>query len=204
MDSLFYQRTALSRDKKSMLRKGREALPVDRMSLDEQVRDPLMLTFLDLKDEYSESDLEDALVHHMERFLLELGIGFAFIARQRRILIGGEYFKADLVLFHRLLRCLVVLDLKIGAYRHSDASQMNTYLNFAQENCMMPGENPPVGVILCSGKNDTLVRYSTGGMGNNLLVREFLTKMPDKRLLERKLKQFRRELTGPGNKKRPV
>ena len=194
MDGQFYQRTALSRDKLSMLRNGRKAKTTDLMSIEQQVRDPLLLSFLNLKDEYSESDMENALVEHMERFLLELGIGFTFWARQKRVRIGGEYFKADLVLYHRVLRCLVVIDLKVRAYRHKDSSQMNTYLNYAREHWMLPEENPPIGLILCSSKNDALVKYSTGGMANNMLVREYLLKLPAQGMLEKKLKQFRREL----------
>jgi predicted nuclease of restriction endonuclease-like (RecB) superfamily len=122
--SQFYERTALSRNKNAMLRKGAVARTGDSISADEEVRDPLILEFLGLKDEYSESDLEEALLRHLEIFLLELGGDFAFIGRQRRLRIGGEWYRVDLLFFHRKLRCLVVIDLKVGKFTHADAGQI--------------------------------------------------------------------------------
>jgi predicted nuclease of restriction endonuclease-like (RecB) superfamily len=121
--SQFYERTGLSRNEAAMLTKGGAARPGDALSADEEVRDPLVLEFLELKDEYSENDLEEALVHHLESFLLELGGEFAFIGRQRRLRIGDEWYRVDLLFFHRRLRCLVVIDLKIGKFTHADAAQ---------------------------------------------------------------------------------
>src|SRR5205814_8023371 len=112
------------------------------------VRDPLVLEFLGLKDEYSECDLEEALLRHLENFLLELGGDFAFIGRQRRLRIGDEWYRVDLLFFHRRLRCLVVIDLKVGKFTHADVGQMHVYLNYAREQWTQPGENPPVGLNL--------------------------------------------------------
>jgi len=109
------------------------------------VRDPLVLEFLGLKDEYSETDLEEALLRHLENFLLELGGDFAFIGRERRLRIGGEWYRVDLLFFHRKLRCLVVIDLKVGKFTHADAGQMHLYLNYAREHWTQADENPPVG-----------------------------------------------------------
>src|ERR1039457_5023853 len=156
INSQFYERTALSKNKKAMLVKGEKSLAGDAVSADEEIRNPLVLEFLNLKDEYSENDLEEALIRHLENFLLELGNEFAFVGRQKRLRIGHEWFRVDLVFFHRRLRCLLIIDLKIGELVHADIGQMHLYNNFAREHWMQPGENPPVGLILCAGKDDAL------------------------------------------------
>jgi predicted nuclease of restriction endonuclease-like (RecB) superfamily len=194
MDSQFYERTALSRDKAAMLRKGAKPQPGDGVSADEEIRHPLVLEFLGLRDEYSESDLEDALIHHLETFLLELGNDFAFVGRQRRLRIDDEWYRVDLLFFHRRLRCLVIFDLKLGRFTHADSGQMHLYLNYAREHWVAPGENPPVGIILCSGKSEALVRYATGALPNKLLVREYLTALPNEKLLSAELEKTRREI----------
>jgi predicted nuclease of restriction endonuclease-like (RecB) superfamily len=178
INSQFYERTALSKNKTAMLLKGEKPIAGDTVSADEEIRNPLVLEFLNLKDEYSESDLEEALIRHLENFLLELGNEFAFIGRQKRLRIGHEWFRVDLVFFHRRLRCLLIIDLKIGELVHADIGQMHLYNNFAREHWMQPGENPPVGLILCTGKNDALARYAMEGLGSKMLVREYLTALP--------------------------
>jgi predicted nuclease of restriction endonuclease-like (RecB) superfamily len=178
INSQFYERTALSKNKSAMLVKGEKPIAGDAVSADEEIRNPLVLEFLGLKDEYSESDLEDALIRHLETFLLELGNEFAFVGRQKRVRIGHRWFRVDLVFFHRRLRCLVIIDLKIAELVHTDIGQMNLYCNFAREHWMQPGENPPVGLILCAGKDDALARYAMEGLHNKLLVREYLTALP--------------------------
>jgi predicted nuclease of restriction endonuclease-like (RecB) superfamily len=178
INSQFYERTALSKNKTAMLVKGEKPIAADAVSADEEIRNPLVLEFLGLKDEYSESDLEDALIRHLETFLLELGNEFAFVGRQKRVRIGHKWFRVDLVFFHRRLRCLVIIDLKIAELVHTDIGQMNLYCNFAREHWMQPGENPPVGLILCAGKDDALARYAMEGLHNKMLVREYLTALP--------------------------
>ncbi len=128
----FFERAALSRDKQKALKKGGTAKPSDQTSPQEEIRDPLVLEFLDLKDEYSESDLEDALVRHLESFLLELGGDFTFVGRQKRLRIDEVWFRVDLVFYHRRLRCLVIVDLKLDEFTHADVGQMNVYLNYAR------------------------------------------------------------------------
>lgn len=194
MDSQFYERTALSRNKAAVLAEGAKLQPGDTVSADEEIRHPLVLEFLGLRDEYSESDLEDALIHHLETFLLELGNDFAFVGRQRRLRIDDEWYRVDLLFFHRGLRCLVIFDLKLGRFTHADAGQMHVYLNYAREHWVQPGENPPVGVILCSGKSEALVRYATDSLPNKLLVREYLTALPDEKLLSAELEKTRKQL----------
>jgi len=194
IDSQFYERTALSRSKAAMLAKGSTPRAGDAVSADEEVKDPFVLEFLGLKDEYSETDLEDALVRHVEGFLLELGNDFAFVGRQRRLRIDDTWYRVDLVFFHRRLRCLVIIDLKLGRFTHADAGQMHLYLNYAREHWTQEGENPPVGLILCSGKGDALVRYATDNLPNKLLVREYLTVLPDEKLIAAEIEKTRRLL----------
>lgn len=185
--SSFFERVMLSRKRAEMLLKGEKPLPEDAVSVREEVRDPYVLEFLDLKDEYGEGDLEEALVRHLESFLLELGTGFAFVARQRNIMIGSKTYHIDLLLFHRVLRCLVVIDLKRGEFSHEDAGQMNLYLNYAREHFMMPGEADPIGLILCSKKDDAVVHYALGGIGAQVFASRYLAALPDVETLRREI-----------------
>ena len=148
--SQFYERIALSQNKAAMLEKAENSEPSDLVTPEEAIKDPFILEFLDLKDEYSESDLEESLIHRLTDFLLELGDDFAFIGRQRRLRIDDTWFRIDLLFFHRRLRCLVIIDLKVGKFSYADAGQMHLYLNYASKHWMKPGENPPVGLILCA------------------------------------------------------
>jgi predicted nuclease of restriction endonuclease-like (RecB) superfamily len=189
--SQFYERTAASRNKNAMLRKGTLASTEDSISADEEVRDPLVLEFLGLKDEYSETDLEEALLRHLENFLLELGGDFAFIGRQRRLRIGGEWYRIDLLFFHRKLRCLVVIDLKVGKFTHADAGQMHLYLNYAREHWTQADENPPVGLILCAEKDDAIAKYALEGLPNKVLAREYKLALPDEKRLADEIEKTR-------------
>ena len=159
---------------------------------------PFVLEFLGLKDEYSESDLEEALIQHLETFLLELGDDFCFLGRQRRLRVGGQWYRVDLMFFHRRLRCLVVIDLKIGRLTHADAGQMHFYLNYAREHWVREGENPPVGLILCSEKDEALAQYALEGLSNNVLAAEYRITLPDEKLLAAELDRTRQviELRG--------
>jgi predicted nuclease of restriction endonuclease-like (RecB) superfamily len=145
VDSMFYERALLSRNKAAMLEQGALAKPSDRMTPEEAIKDPFVLEFLDLNDQYSESELEAALIQHLADFLLELGDGFTFVGRQRRLRLDDTWFRVDLLLFHRRLKCLVVIDLKVGRFSHADAGQMHLYLNYAREHWMCEGENPRWG-----------------------------------------------------------
>lgn len=189
--SQFYERTAASRNKSAMLRKGAAARAGDSISADEEVRDPLVLEFLGLKDEYSETDLEEALLRHLENFLLELGGDFAFVGRQRRLRIGGEWYRVDLLFFHRKLRCLVVIDLKVGKFTHADAGQMHLYLNYAREHWMREDENPPVGLILCAEKDDAIAKYALEGLPNKVLAREYKLALPNEKRLAAEIEKTR-------------
>ncbi|SPE17880.1 conserved hypothetical protein [Candidatus Sulfotelmatomonas gaucii] len=190
----FYERTALSKNKATMLLKGQQAKAEDAVSVQEEIRDPYLLEFLNLKDEYSETDLEEALIRHLEWFLLELGAGFAFVARQKRIRVGDTWYRIDLLLFHRALRCLVVIDLKTGTFTHADAGQMNLYLNYAKEHLKLTGEADPVGLILCSDKNDAVVKYATGGINTQVFASRYMTKLPDESVILAELERTRKLL----------
>lgn len=190
----FYERTALSRDKAALLRKGERPRPDDAVTVDEEIKDPYVLEFLNLKDEYSETDLEDALIHQLETFLLELGGDFAFVGRQRRLRIGDEWYRVDLLFFHRRLRCLIVIDLKLGRFTHADAGQMHLYLNFARQHWVQPGENPPVGLILCAQKDAAVARYALEGLPNKVVAAEYRTALPDERLLAQEIDRTRAAL----------
>jgi predicted nuclease of restriction endonuclease-like (RecB) superfamily len=194
IDSQFYERAALSRNKTAMLQKGEIAKPGDAVTPDEAIKDPYVLEFLDLKDEYSESELEAALIHRLEDFLLELGDDFAYIGRQRRLRLDDAWFRVDLIFFHRRLKCLLLIDLKVDKFSYADAGQMHLYLNYAREHWMKPGENPPVGLILCAAKGINEARYALDGLPNKVLAAEYRTVLPDEKLLAEELAKSRREL----------
>ncbi|WP_031364742.1 PDDEXK nuclease domain-containing protein [Caballeronia sordidicola] len=193
ISSQFHTRAMLSKNKRAMLEKGSNAHPSDFVTPEEAIKDPYVLEFLDLKDEYSESQLEDALVHRLEDFLLELGGDFAFVGRQRRLRIGESWFRVDLLFFHRRLRCLVIIDLKLTELNHADVGQMHMYCNYAREHWTLPGENPPVGLILCARTNAAVARYALEGLPNKVLAAEYHTVLPDEKLLAEELAKARHE-----------
>lgn len=189
--TIYYERTALSKNKAAMMTKGAKPRPEDRVTAEDEVKDPFLLEFLNLKDEYSEHELEEALLRHLETFLLELGGDFTFVGRQRRLRIGDDWYRVDLLFFHRRLRCLVIIDLKIGKFTHADAGQMHTYLNYARKHWTNEGENPPVGLILCSQPNDALAQYSLEGLPNKILAREYKLALPQAKRLAAEMERTR-------------
>ncbi len=176
--SQLYERLALSRNKAALLRKAADAQLGGELTPEQAIRDPFVLEFLDFKDEYSESQLEAALIQRLTDFLLELGDDFAFVGRQRRLRIDDTWFRVDLVFFHRRLRCLVIIDLKAGKFSYADAGQMHLYLNYAREHWVKPGENPPVGLILCAQKGAAEARYALDNLPNKILAAEYQTVLP--------------------------
>ena len=197
VSTLFYERTALAKNKAKLLAAGAKPRPEDAVSVEEEIKSPYVLEFLGLRDDYAESDLEDALVRHLESFLLELGNDFTFVARQKRIRVGKEWYRIDLLLFHRRLRCLFIFDLKLGRFTHADAGQMNLYVNYAAEQLTLPGENPPVGLVLCSEHDEAVARYSMGNLTNKILAAQYKLALPDPRLLEKEIEKTRRLLESP-------
>ena len=196
--SQFYTRVLLSKNKRAMLEKGSQAQAADLVTPEEAIKDPCVLEFLNLKDEYSESQLEDALIHRLEDFLLELGGDFTFVGRQRRLRIGESWFRVDLLFFHRRLRCLVIIDLKLTELNHADVGQMHMYCNYAREHWTLPDENPPVGLILCARTNAAVARYALDGLPNKVMAAEYQTILPDAKLLADELNKTRRELEARG------
>jgi predicted nuclease of restriction endonuclease-like (RecB) superfamily len=190
----FYERTALSRNKAAMLRKGEKAAPGDEVTPEEAIKDPCLLEFLDLKDEYSESDLEEALIRRLEEFLLELGPEFAFVGRQRRLRVGDAWYRIDLLFYHRRLRCLVIIDLKLDELTHADVGQMHLYCNYAREHWTLEGENPPVGLILCAKKDAAVARYALDGLRNKVLAAEYRTTLPAEKTLAAEIERTRSAL----------
>ncbi len=181
IDTQFYERTALSKNKAAMLAKGARPKPEDATTPEEELKDPLVLEFLGLKDEYSESDLEEALILRLEQFLLELGNDFTFVGRQRRLRIGDAWYRIDLLFFHRALRCLVVIDLKLVELTHADAGQMHLYLTYAREHWTREGENPPVGLILCAKRDAAFAKYALGASRTRCLPPSTGRRCPTKR-----------------------
>lgn len=190
IDTQYYERILLSRNKAAMLKQESTPKSADAITAEEELKDPFVLEFLDLKDEYSESDLEDALIRHIESFLLELGGDFTFVGRQRRLRIGDQWFRVDLLFFHRRLRCLVIIDLKLGEFTYADAGQMHMYLNYARENWSYPDENPPVGLILCNKKNEAVAHYALEGL-SNILAAEYQITLPNEKVLAAELERTR-------------
>ena len=194
IDSQLFERAALSRNKAELLLRGVPIGSGDALSPEEALRDPFMLEFLNLKDDYSESDLEEALIHHLTDFLLELGDDFAFLGRQRRLRLDDTWYRVDLLFFHRRLRCLVVVDLKVGRFTHADAGQMHMYLNYAREHWTREGENPPVGLILCATKGAGVAHYALDNLPNKVLAAEYRTVLPDAGRLAEELNRTQREI----------
>lgn len=194
--SQFYERIALSRNKAAMLEKAEIAESDDTITPEEAIKDPFVLEFLGLKDEYSETDLEAALIQHLTDFLLELGDDFAFLGRQKRLRIDDTWFRVDLIFFHRRLRCLVVIDLKVGRFSYADAGQMHLYLNYAREHWMKEGENPPVGLILCAEKGAAEAHYALDNLPNKVLAAEYQMVLPDEKVIADELKRSGVRLEG--------
>lgn len=188
IESLLLERTGISRDKEVLL----ESIRNQRFenTIEDTIKDPYILEFTGFKElpVYSENDLETSLLNKIQDFLIELGHGFCFEARQKRITIGNEHDRIDLVFYHRILKCHVLIDLKVRAFRHSDVGQMNFYLNYYKKNIMEPADNPPVGIILCTDKQETKVEYATDSIDHKLFVSKYLVELPSKEDLERLLK----------------
>ncbi len=194
ISSLFYERTALSKNKTVMLAKGAKSQPGDALTAEEAIRDPLVLEFLNLRDEYSENELEAALIQHLETFLLELGSDFTFVGRQRRLRIDDEWYRVDLLFFHRRLRCLVIVDLKLGKFTHADAGQMHLYLSYAKEHWTHSDENPPVGLILCSSAGKNIVRYTLDTLPTKVMARDYQLALPNEQKLAEELAAARKQI----------
>ena len=188
IDTSLAFRTAMSTNKEAIIAKIKNLKPATNAEI---IRNPFVMEFMDLdeKSEYSESDLEQQILNHLQEFLIELGTGFCFEARQKRITFNNKHYRIDLVFYHKILKCNVLIDLKINEYDYADAGQMNLYLNYYKDNEMSADDNPPIGIILCPEKDDMLVKYSTAGMDDQLFVSKYLVKLPEKKIFENFLKR---------------
>ncbi len=190
MKSMLFHRLALSKDKEGILKLASEGHEVQ--SAEDLIKDPFVLEFLNIPEQerYLETELEQKLIDNLQQFLLELGKGFAFIARQYRISIAGRHFHVDLLFYHRILKCFVLIDLKRGEIDHEDVGQMNLYLNYFKKEEASEGDNEPVGILLGAYKDHVLVEYATANISNQILTSKYQLYLPDKTLLTNKLNKL--------------
>jgi predicted nuclease of restriction endonuclease-like (RecB) superfamily len=185
INSLYYERSGLSTNKSKLAEQARKEAETNSSGLN--IRDPYIFEFLGLKSKevMSESHLEDELLDKIQEFLLELGHGFCFEARQKRILIGNSHNFVDLVFYHRILKCHVLVELKLAEFNHENIGQLNTYVNWYSKNMMSTGDNPPVGILLCTAKDHALVEYALAGMDDYLFVSKYQLELPRKEEIQK-------------------
>jgi predicted nuclease of restriction endonuclease-like (RecB) superfamily len=188
VDSGLFYRIALNRDKKGIINLCKKGNIISNAR--DLVKDPYVLEFLDLPEHYSEKELENRLVSNLAKLMLEFGRGFSFIARQFRISLDGEHYYVDLVFYHKILKCFVLIDLKIGRVTASDVGQMNMYLNYFKNEENSIDDTAPIGIILSAHKGRANVRYALGGISNNLFVSRYKTYLPDRKELENRLREI--------------
>lgn len=187
INTMFYQRILASHDKESVAKEIEVVEP--KPEYESIVKDPYVLEFLNLpaNEHFYESDLEQALINHLQKFLLELGRGFSFVARQKHINFDGRHFYIDLVFYNYILKCFVLIDLKVDDLTHQDIGQMQMYVNYYTRELMNEGDNPPIGILLCADKSDTLVRYTLPENNKQIYAAKYLPYMPTEEELRREL-----------------
>lgn len=190
INSSLFERLALSKDKRGILKLSEKGLIVAEPK--DIVKDPYVLELLQIPEEYrmNESKLEQRIIDNLQTFLLELGKGFSFVGRQYRITLDNDHFYVDLVFYHRVLKCFVLIDLKTKHVKHHDIGQMNMYLNYFKSEESTEGDNPPIGIVLGADKNDVLVEYAIGGISNKIFVSKYQLYLPDRKVLEQKVKEL--------------
>lgn len=193
INSSLFERLAMSQDKSEILKLSQKGLIVSEPK--DILKDPYVLEFLQIKEKIrmTESRLEQKIIDHLQTFLLELGKGFSFISRQYRITLDNDHYYVDLVFYHRILKCFVLIDLKTKHVKHQDIGQMNMYLNYFKIEENTEGDKPPIGIVLCADKNDILVEYAIGGISNNIFVSKYQLYLPDRKILEQKVKELMEE-----------
>jgi predicted nuclease of restriction endonuclease-like (RecB) superfamily len=190
IDSMLFERTAISKQPDTVIAQDLELLKNnDKLMPDLVFHDPYLLDFLGLSGVYSEKDLESAIITELGQFIIELGSDFAFMARQKRITVDNEDYYIDLLFYHRHLKCLVAIDLKLGKFKAAYKGQMELYLQWLEKHEMLEGENAPIGLILCSGKNEEHIELMQLHK-SNIKVADYLTQLPDMKLLEEKLRLY--------------
>ncbi len=189
ISSLFFERTAMSTDLKKMVATAQ--VRAERMQPILEIKDPYIFEFLGIKpnETVTESVVEHGLITKIGDFILELGNGFCFEARQKRILIGDSTFFVDLVFYHRILKCHVLIELKIGKFSHEHIGQLNTYVTWYKRHMMTENDNPPIGILLCNEKDNALVEYALAGLDNDVFVSKYLLELPSKEIIQRFLEE---------------
>jgi predicted nuclease of restriction endonuclease-like (RecB) superfamily len=188
-NSALFERLALSKDKQEILTLSKQGQILEQAR--DLVKDPYIFEFLDIAEQnYGESELEKSLIEKLEHFLLELGKGFAFIGQQYRMTLDNTHFYVDLVFYHRILKCFVLIDLKTGKVSHQDIGQMNLYLNYFKAEENMLDDNEPIGIVLAADKDEIMVEYATGSISNQLFVSRYQLYLPDVELLKQELQRL--------------
>jgi len=187
INSQLFERLALSRDSSAVMKLAKRGHIIE--TPEDAIKDPYVLEFLNLKEEnvYTESKLEQAIIDNLQKFLLEMGKGFAFVARQKRITVGNRHYYVDLIFYNRVLKCTVLIDLKIDELDHSDIGQMNFYLNYFKENEKVNDENDPIGLILCAKKDEVFAKYVLGNLNNKIFASKYKLALPTEKELARKI-----------------
>lgn len=187
MRSSLFERLALSKDKEGVLKLAKEGHIVE--NAEDLIKDPFVLDFLNIPEQYQylENELEEKIISNLQQFIMEMGKGFAFIGRQYRMSIGGKHFYLDLLFYHRILKCFVLVDLKRGEIDHQDIGQMNLYLNYFKKEEATEGDNEPIGIVLGAHKNHILVEYATDSITNKVLLSKYQLYLPDKKTLQNQL-----------------
>ena len=190
INSMLFERLALSKDTRAVMKMAKKGQIIENPQ--DAIKDPYILEFLNLKEEtsYTESELEQAIIDKLQYFLLEIGKGFSFVARQKRITIANRHYHIDLVFYNRILKCFVLIDLKTGELAHSDIGQMNFYLNYFKENEKREDENDPIGLILCAKRDDIFAKYVLGGLNNKIFASKYKLALPSEREIKQKLKSI--------------
>lgn len=194
INSLLFDRLAKSKDKAGLLkliRKGQEIIKPE-----DAIKEPVVLEFLDIPEAHqlTETKLEDALIHKLQHFLLELGKGFAFIARQRRLTLDGKNYYTDLVFYHTVLKCHIIIDLKTHELTHADLGQMLLYVNYFDRECLTPGDNPTIGLVLCTEKSESMANYLLGEKAKQIFASKYQFHLPSEKELEAELKRELKQL----------
>lgn len=189
INSFFYERLLSSKNKEQVAEEIQTLEPSKKP--EDVIRDPYVLEFLGLKsnDDFYESDLEQALITHLQKFLLELGRGFSFVARQKRITFDGRHFRIDLVFYNYILKCFVLIDLKVGDLTHQDLGQMQMYVHYYERELMNEGDNPPIGIVLCADKSESVVKYTLPENETQIFASKYKLHLPSEEELLRELKQ---------------
>lgn len=190
IQSGLFMRLALSKDKEGVLQLAKEGQNVEEPQ--DIVKDPYVLEFLGIPEDerLTEKGLESKLIFHLQKFLLELGKGFSFVGRQQRITIADRHFYVDLVFYHIILRCYVLIDLKVGEVKHEDVGQMNMYVNYFKAERKNEGDADPIGIILCADKREVVIEYALGGITNQLFISKYQLYFPNKEQLQQQINQI--------------